>query len=175
MSESQTQLLPVLLEFAREHGPNFCTWDNENEKSNSSKLIHGENGVEGHHKLLGCLHKLTENLSFQRLMVLNVLQNIHTAMGEEKDPAIQEKWWLKDKHIEKWKTDMCARIRNMCRAISQGELKARGAKKKPSWLQSLPWHMDLEMSDDATTKTRKRSKTSDQSGSSASIKYRFDS
>jgi hypothetical protein len=131
-------LAEVLKPFAKKCGVSFCRYGDEAELPKDAKLLHGADGVEGHLQLLSALHGQQGNLSFSKGIVKSTLELVLKANVVA--PA-----WAKMSEVEKqdWVTTMVRRIRTMCRAVSQGELKAAtcGAKGKaiPDWIGLLPW------------------------------------
>ncbi len=65
-SGSVDELAAVLAPYARQNGTLICTYRDESKACSEAKLVHGDDGVEGNHKLLHDLWKLQSNLSFQK-------------------------------------------------------------------------------------------------------------
>jgi len=79
--------------------------------------------------LLAALHGLQENLVFKKTTVEEALDLILEKHGKS---------WGRMTETERidWKETLTRRLRNLCRAVSQGECKTRNA----TWVKALPWH-----------------------------------
>jgi len=121
-------LAAALLPFAEQKGVSFVRYDCEARVTSKSKVLHGERGVESHHGVLHALYKLQPNLSFPRAVVESALQKVLEACGA--------KWRLSASEGPDWVQTISRRLRNMCRAVAQGQLK-RGDS---AWVRALPWN-----------------------------------
>ena len=100
----------------------FCTYPDESEKRKDAKL-HVEH-IAPHHELLHALHGLQPNLSFAKNQLREALLDIN-----------KDKKYVKDAHTDDWVTTMVLRVGNLCRVVSQSEMKPSKAR----WVQELPW------------------------------------
>jgi hypothetical protein len=126
--------LKALRPHAVANGPSFCKYDDESKNCSDAKLKHGNKGVEGHLELLASLQKLHNNLSFPKVALVTTLGTLLASM--EDDSA----WKMAEEEKKDWCETLARRLRNMCRCVSQGELKSKNSK----WVKSLPWKSDVE-------------------------------
>ncbi len=148
-SGSADDLYAVLKPFVIKQGVSFCRYADESKTVTAGKLQRGLDGVEGHHDLLAALKKLQSNLSFPQTTVKGSLDLIHERHGQ--------KWRMTSTEHADWKETLARRIRNLCRAVAQGELKSASSK----WVRSLPWNAALdEVGDASTPSTSKRANES---------------
>ena len=70
-------LFEVLKPFVEAGGPSFCSYTCDAATLSGATLVHGEDGVSGHHKLLEALYQVQPNLSFPRITVTKALQLLH--------------------------------------------------------------------------------------------------
>ena len=134
---SVDELAVALQQFCTK-GPSVCKYGDESKLTAKCALIvKGPEGVEGHHKLLSTLHELQPNLSFAKKVMEAALEKL-LELEIEKNSKVDRKTWVnKLSTTEKsdWVQTMLARIRNMARVVSQGQLKSATAK----WVKELPW------------------------------------
>jgi hypothetical protein len=133
------EIAAILKLFAKKHGPSFFKYADENAKASQAKLIHGQNGVEGHVLVLGRLHALQANLSFKKTDILKALDHVAEAFNKD--------WKMSSDELADWRETMQRRIRNCCRCVHQGEVKAfaNSSKSVPKWVSKLPWVLDTEV------------------------------
>jgi hypothetical protein len=145
--------------FAASHGPSFCKYEDESFLTASAKLCHGPKGVEGHLGLLGALHDLQANLSFNKTTVVKVLGILRDEF--KKDAA----WKMDSEEVSDWTDTLCRRLRNKCRCVGQGELKSKAA-----WVNALPWRRGESLASSASAP----SSGSRPPTTSSDVKYGFD-
>ena len=121
------KLTEALMEFATKDGPSFIKYADEQKATAQAKLLHGKSGVEGHYEVLSRLKALQCNLSFTRAAVLSSLDEVLATH--------RQNWRMNSAEAMDWRETIARRLRNMCRAVSQGESKRPGS----SWVQQLPW------------------------------------
>jgi len=110
-------------------GRSFCTYADESKRLTDAKLVHGQHGVEGHHSLLAALNGLQENLVFKKSTVEEAMDLIFEKHGKSFGR-------MTEGERADWKETLTRRLRNLCRAVSQGDCKSRNA----AWVKALPWH-----------------------------------
>ena len=126
-------------------GRSFCKWPDESETLGEAAL-HVDK-VEPEHDLLLVLKRAQDNLCFSRKQVETVVEKVIT----------ESKWKLAAADKEDMIKIMARRIRNMCRAVHQAELKS-SSRHPPTWIQHLPWHRaedEREEEDGAWQRNRK--------------------
>jgi hypothetical protein len=123
------ELYEILKKCASENGASFCRYRDESAIVTEAKLVHGDDGVEGHLGLLTELHSLQANLSFTKVLVDEALGKIFADFKDE--------WKMKNGDLDDWRVTLQRRIRNLCRCVSQGGVKSAGAQ----WVKNLPWNL----------------------------------
>ena len=154
------QLFQKLLPFARKHGISFCKYDDENTKVAAAKLVHGKEGVEGHRELLSLLHDSHASLSFNKLLMEQALAKIPEECG----------WKLSAEEAVDWHVTIARRMRNMCRVVSQAQLKMPW----PTWICELPWNAGGEAASKATSKSGPRQAVKGKTADVSSYTFSYD-
>lgn len=129
-----SDLAEILRPFAVKFGGSICKYPNE-DKPVSAKLIIG--ALPREHELLVALKTISENLSFTNAELEKALKAIYA------DIKFEVK--MTDEKKNDWIFTIIMRIRNMCRAVHQGETKADHKAKRDNkemnvnWVLALPW------------------------------------
>ena len=117
----------------------LITYSDESAIPAKSRLVRGPKGVDGNIEFLEIIHDFQPNLSFSKETVTSVLKTI------VKDNSMK----FKDtKEKEQWIEAMSRRWRNLCRNVSQAEMR----EPMPKWMLTIiPWHWnDAQPSDQET-------------------------
>ena len=128
---SHADLAEVYIDHCKEiDSPFLCRWPQEGADLDDTMIHSPINGVEArdHLSLLKKLHALFPKMCFTKSTVGAALTILRTRMLK-KWPAMSESEWAD------WHKTMRARLRNMCRAVTQGQLKS----PKADWVAALPW------------------------------------
>jgi hypothetical protein len=98
----------------------FCDYRDESKTTRNAKLIHGEGGVETKRniELVAVLHGLQENLSFPKTIVRIACLEIASTLAAE-----DASWAMSADEMSDFCETLTRRCRNLCRVISQAELK----------------------------------------------------
>jgi hypothetical protein len=104
----------------------FCTYSDESKSVKDAKVVHGVRGVEGHSELLQALYSIQPNLSFSKGLMEGALELMLKKSAK--------KWRMTIPEQADWMTTMTRRIRNLCRVVSQAQLK----QPPQTWLKHVP-------------------------------------
>ena len=119
------ELEAVMMPFA-EADVAFCKYSDESKNVKDAKVVHGVRGVEGHTELLQALYSIQPNLCFSKVLMEQTLQ-LMLKKGAKK-------WRMSIPEQHDWMTTMTRRIRNLCRVVSQAQLK----QPQPTWIKNVP-------------------------------------
>jgi len=81
------------------------------------------------HDILAILKQFQANLSFTKATIKAVVQTLL------KLNAGEESWSVKADHLDDYSNTISLRVANLCRCVSQGELK----RSSTPWVKQLPW------------------------------------
>ena len=129
---SCADLVAALLPHARALGKSWCDYRDESKTTGNAKLIHGEGGVETKRniELLTVLRGLQENLSFPKSIVRAACLEVAVTLAAE-----DRSWAMSAEELADYCETLTRRSRNLCRVISQAELKTPCV----AWLKKMPW------------------------------------
>jgi hypothetical protein len=113
------------------------------------------------HAFLARAYNLCAKLSVTKSMNMKALALLY----EVKNVS----WKMHESEYEGWATTMDRRIRNILRAVAQGQLKSPTA----SWVKQLPWHSTLE-GGEATAAKRPKVETAKYTARPTEMHYGFD-
>ena len=112
----------------------LCVYDDETATVGGSKLLRGSSGVDGCHAILSVLRSVQAKLCFPKRDVHNglllALSKVKLAVWKSMEPRQCADW--ADTHTK--------RIRNLCRAVAQGELRSPSAERT----RALPWRRRVD-------------------------------
>ena len=108
-------LIASLAPIVSEAGRSFVRYD-EAKESHHAKVM--PERIATSHRFLGAVRALQPNLSFTKAAWTKAL-----SMMYEKNKHLNN-WTMKPEDLVSWKEAMMRRCQNMCRAVSQAELKA---------------------------------------------------
>ena len=120
--------------FAEATGKSFVRYD-ESEKVQLAKTM--PERIDSSHEFLSALHDISPSLSFTKAAWISaVTQLLQKHVGKKG-------WVMKDDYQASYLRVMPLRCANICRCVSQGEIKGLAAqtlgRKVPDWVQKLPW------------------------------------
>ena len=119
------ELVAVMMPFA-DADCAFCKYADESKNVKDAKVVHGDRGVEGHRDLLQALYGIQPNLSFSKGVMEGALEMMIKKTAK--------KWRMTTTEQTDWLITMSRRIRNLCRVVSQAQLK----NPQPSWMKQFP-------------------------------------
>ena len=128
-------IVDVLVQFAKEDNVTICGYKDEAKTTSKAKVVHGKRGVVAQANVPAALRSLQENLAFRKKDIKKACKKTHKRM--RKNTSAKSPWnEMSEQEISDWVETHVRRIRSINRIISQNENK----KKRPPWVEELPWH-----------------------------------